>query len=152
MNDGTLKLVTRSKIRFISDPSTLWGQMLMANSVGLLPTLSRIWNLLPFSFVVDWFTNMSKRLHLVDDQVLWLALRVVFCTHSYQVTYYPSDERLLEFNLKNAPGGEPFGVSTYIREFTRITPRLVDSPIDFLRPTKGPDPVTVGSLLWQLLS
>lgn len=151
MGDGTLKLVTRSKIAFVSDPSTLMGQLLMANSMGILPNFARLWNLVPFSFVVDWFTNMSKRLHLVDDQVLWLALRVSFCTHSYKVVYYPSADRLAQFNLKQSEGGEPFGVSTYIREFTRITPRLVDSPIDFLRPTTGPDPVTVGSLLWQFI-
>lgn len=151
MHDGQLVLVTRSKVRFISDPSTLMGQILMANSIGLLPTLARIWNLLPFSFVVDWFTNMSKRLHLVDDQVLWLALRVVFATHSYKVTYYPSDEKLAAYNLQHADPGDQFGVSMYIREFTRITPRLADSPYDFLRPTKGPDPVTVGSLMWQFI-
>lgn len=152
MFDGRLELVTRSKIRFISDPSTLMGQMLLANSIGLLPTFARIWNLLPFSFVVDWFTNMSKRLHLVDDQVLWLALRVVFATHSYKVSYYPSDSVLAAYNLQQTDIGDQFGVSMYVREFTRITPRLVDSPYDFLRVTKGPDPVTVGSLLWQLLS
>jgi hypothetical protein len=152
MHDGHLELVTRSKIRFISDPSTLMGQMLLSNSIGLLPTFARIWNLLPFSFVVDWFTNMSKRLHLVDDQVLWLALRVVFATHSYKVSYYPSDSALAAYNLQQTDIGDQFGVSMYVREFTRITPRLVDSPYDFLRVTKGPDPVTVGSLLWQLLS
>lgn len=152
MRDGKLELVTRSKVRFISDPSTLMGQLLMANSIGLLPTLSRIWQLLPFSFVVDWFTNMSKRLHLVDDQILWLALRVAFCTHSYKVTYYPSEDYLSEFNLANSVPGEPFGVSMYIREFTRITPRLVDSQYDFLRVTRGPDPVTVGALMWQILA
>jgi len=151
MHDGKLELVTRSKIRFISDPSTLMGQLLMANSVGLLPTLARIWNLLPFSFVVDWFTNMSKRLHLVDDQVLWLALRVVFATHSYKVTYYPSNEALAAYNLQHSSLGDQFGVSMYIREFTRITPRLTESPYDFLRPTSGPDPLTVGSLMWQFI-
>lgn len=152
MPGGILTLETRSKVRFISDPSTLFGQLLMANSVGLLPNLSRIWNLLPFSFVVDWFTNMSKRLHLVDDQVLYLALRVVFCVHSYKVVWYPSSDFLSPYNVTNSDPTKPFGVSMYIREFTRITPRLVDSPYDFLRPTSSPDPVTVGALLWQILA
>lgn len=151
MKDGRLTLTTRSKVRTYFDMSTLMVAYLTANSVGLLPTLERAWALLPFSFVIDWFTNMSKRLHLVDNQLLYAAVRVPWALHSYKVTYYPSDNALAEFNLINVDPDEPFGLSAYNREFTRYTPKLGESKFDFLRPTRGPDPVTVGALVWQYL-
>lgn len=148
--DGSLVLETRSKVRIRLDMSTLLVNYLTANSVGLLPTLSRIWETLPFTFVVDWFTNMDDRLNAVDNQLLWMAIRTDWCLHSYTVTYYPSPEELLAYGLKSSLE-DPFGVRMYIREFTRCTPLLRESKFDFLSPTNGPDPVTVGSLVWQAI-
>lgn len=149
---GRLELVTRSKIRLHVDMSTLMVSYLCANSLGLLPTLSRIWQVLPFTFVVDWFTNMSKRLRLVDDQVTWLAMRTDWCLYSYKMTYYPSPEELSEYSLVSLDPEEPFGIVLYTREFSRYTPVLRESRFDFLKPTRGPDPVTVGALIWQLVT
>lgn len=150
--DGKLVLDARSKIRVSFDMSSALASYLTANSVGLLPTLSRVWNLLPFSFVVDWFTNMSKRLEAVDNQLLWLALRTHWCLHSYAVTYYPSPEVLASYNLVSFSDKEPFGIRVYWRDFSLQTPLLRESKFDFLRSTRGPDPVTVGSLIWQILA
>jgi hypothetical protein len=151
LRDGKLELIARAKVRFVSDPSTVMGAALVANSVGLLPTLSRIWETLPFSFVVDWLTNMSRRLHDVDNQIFWLAMRVHLCMYSYTVEYTPSAEVLDLFDLEQMPGCEPFRLRMYVRELSHYTPRLMDSPYDFRRPRSSPDPVTVGSLLWQVL-
>jgi hypothetical protein len=151
-HDGVLKLETRAKVRIHSDPSTLLTAILTANSIGLLPSLSRIWSLLPFSFVVDWFTNESKRLKLVDTQVLYMTFRISQCLYSYKVVYYPSPDELSRWGLESYDSGDPFGISVYQRELSRYAPRLSDSKFDFLRVTRGPDPLTVGSLVWQLLS
>jgi hypothetical protein len=148
---GRLLLETRSKIRVRLDMSTLLVSYLTANSVGMLPTLSRVWALLPFSFVVDWFVNMSKRLEQVDNQLLWLAMCTEWCLWSYKVVYYPTESELDEFNLTSYDPDEPFGISVYKREFSRYTPRLCDSHFDFLRVVHGANPVTVGSLVWQQL-
>jgi len=148
--DGTLVLVTRSKVRIHIDLGTLMVSFLVSNGLGLLPTLSRIWQLLPFTFVIDWFTNMSKRLHLVDNQVAYLAMRFSWALYSYKIVYYPSDELLSSYGLRTLEG-DRFGISVYTRELSRVPPRLRDSVIDFLRPSHGPDPVTVGALLFQLL-
>lgn len=151
IGEGTLVLDVHSKLRIAYDASTLLNGLLMANSVGLLPTLSRIWELLPFSFVIDWFTNMNNRIKQVDNQLTWLAVHSLWSLHSFSVTYYPSYAELQAYNLKSTVGGEPFGIKMYYREFTRCTPRLWESKFDFLRRPRGPDPVTVGALVWQLL-
>lgn len=143
-------LETRSKLRIYYDASTLMTGILAANSAGLLPTLSRVWETMPFTFVVDWFTNMSSRLKKIDDQVSFLTLvSVQWALHSYKVTYYPSDDELDRYGLYSPQ--EPFGVSMYIREFTRYTPVLKESRYDFLAVTGLPNLATVGALLWQIL-
>lgn len=149
---GKLVLVTRSKVRIYFDISTLMAAVLTANSVGLLPNLARLWSLVPFSFVVDWFTNMSKRLHQVDNQLAYLSLGISWCLWSYKLTYYPSDSELAEYNLVNFDPSNQFGYTVYQREFSRWMPKLSESKFDFLRRRNGPDPVTVGALFYQLLS
>jgi hypothetical protein len=149
MGDGVLVLDTRSKIRIQIDLSTLMTSILALDSIGLLPTLERVWEILPFSFVVDWFTNMSKRLHSADKQLEFLAIRTDWCLHSYRISWYPSAELLKDFHLENVPSAEPFSISLYQREFTRVMPLLRDSKFDFQRATQGPNALTVGCLLWQ---
>jgi hypothetical protein len=151
MLDGTLKLETRSKHRITSDASTLVASCLMANAVGLLPTLSRIWESLPFSFVVDWFIAMNKRLKLLDTQLLYMAHRTDWSLYSYKVTYYPSQEALGLFNLESYNPAEPFGITVYKREKSAYMPRLRTSAYDFVG-SGGFNALTAGSLVWQLLS
>jgi len=153
LHDGVLRLETRAKVRLHTDPSTLLTTVLTANSIGLLPSLSRIWSLLPFSFVVDWFTNESKRLKLVDTQLLYMMFRTSLCVYSYKVVYEPSPDALLHWGLESTDTKQPFGISVYSREISHYAPRLVNSSkFDYLRVTRGPDPVTVGSLMWQVLT
>jgi len=148
---GTMKLVTRSKIRIHTDMTTLLSGYLSANGMGMMPSLSRLWAVVPFSFVVDWFTGMSDRLQSVDDQLLWMAMGTDWCLHSFKLTYYPSDEYLASFGLCNSHADDPFGFVTYSREFSRLMPRLTDARFDYQAPSHGPNPVTVVALVWQFL-
>lgn len=45
---------------------------------GLFPSLSNAWDLVPFSFVVDWFTNAGNYLDAIDANTYW-SLHVVPC-------------------------------------------------------------------------
>jgi len=152
LSNGTLHLDTRAQIEVRFDLSTFLAGMLAARSLGLLPTLASIWNLLPFSFVVDWFTNMSKRLHLVDNATLFMTVGINYCLWSYKITWYPSEELLAEYNLVSLDPETPFGITVFVRELSAFMPRLRESRFDFLRPSSKPDPITVGSLLWQLFT
>jgi len=151
MEDGKLVLETRSKVRVTADASTLVESCLMANAVGLLPTLSRVWESLPFTFVVDWFFAMNKRLKLLDTQLAYMAFRTDWCLHSYKVVYYPSQEVLESFNLESYDLSEPFALSAYYRHKSVYMPRLRNSRYDFVS-ASGANVITAGALAWQLFS
>lgn len=148
---GRLELLTHAKVRVTMDLSTAMVAYFAANSVGAAPNLARLWSLLPGSFIVDWFINMSKRLHQVDNQLTWLAMRTDWCIWSYKVAYTPTQGELAAYNLVDYdPIGDPFRILSYWREFSAYGPALRNSKFDFLRPTNSPSLATVGSLLWQL--
>lgn len=150
IGDGRLVLEVHSKIRLVTDFSSLMVSLISANSVGLLPTLSRVWETMPFTFVVDWFTNMSQRLKLVDNQLLYYAIRTSWSVYSYKFLYYPDSTELAPYGLEVPPSsGDPFSLSAYYREFSRSAPRLRDSKYDFLAASRPPNLVTVASLIWQ---
>jgi hypothetical protein len=146
--DGKLVLVTHSKVRISQDLSTAVETILMANSVGLLPTLSRIWEVLPLSFIVDWFTGMNRRLKLVDSQLAYMAFRTDLCVHSYKLVYYPSSEELAVHGLQSPYEDRPFCISTYAREKSVFMPRLRTSHYDFVG-ANGYNPIIAGALMWQ---
>jgi len=148
---GKLSLQARAKIRFYLDASTLMAGLYTANAVGVLPTLSRIWQVVPFSFVVDWLTNMSVRLHAVDNQLAYGTLGVNWCLYSFKLLYEPSDDELLDSGLICPDSLDRLRLVVYQREFSHWMPHLMESKYDFLRRRTGPDLVTVGALVWQLL-
>jgi len=148
---GRMVLEARAKVRIYFDVGTLLAGYLSANSVGLLPTLARFWSIVPFSFVVDWFTNMSKRLKAVDNQLLYATLGINWCLYSYKISYYPDEDELDKFGLVSYDPRDPFGIVVFQREFTHWMPHLGESKYDFLRPTHSPDPVTVAALVWTLI-
>jgi hypothetical protein len=150
MGDGEMILETRVKLRGNCDLSTLMATIFALEGCGALPTLSRVWSLVPFSFVVDWFTNESERLRSVDAQLQFLAINTYWCLYSYKISYIPSDVELARYNLFS-DASDLLTYSVYLREVSRLMPRLTDSRLDLQRRTSGPDPVTVGSLLWQVL-
>jgi hypothetical protein len=151
VGNGTLKLETVAKCRIQLDFSTLLASLFTANSVGLLPTLSRLWAVVPFSFVIDWFTNMGNRLKSVDNQLQWLAMRTDYVLYSYKLTWIPSEDYLAQYNIVSFDPETPFGIVCYRRELSRNTPLLRESRFDFQKPSQGPNPVTVGALIWQLI-
>lgn len=56
----------------------------VANQLGLVNPASVVWELIPFSFVVDWFTNVSQVLGSLSDTA-GLELSNEFTTH-YSIT------------------------------------------------------------------
>jgi hypothetical protein len=147
-----VSLTTRAKIRIHFDESCLLAGVLRSRALGLFPSLSSLWDCVPLSFIIDWFTNLGERFDSVDDQVSILAFRITECVYSYTV-YVNLDEELLQsFDLTAAePNHLPY-LKCYTREVSHIKPLLRDSKYDWLAPQKVPDLGIVGSLLWKVLS
>lgn len=146
--DGELQLVTRSKVRFQTDMTTLLANYLTANAMGMMPTLSRLWAVVPFSFVVDWFTRLDDRLQSIDDQLLWMVVGSEWTLHSFRLTYYPAFPELAAYNLRSSEE-DPFGLTWYSRELSLCIPRLTEARFDYRASSTSPDLVTVGALVWQ---
>lgn len=85
--------------------------------VDLWPSLENVWDLIPFSFVVDWFIPIDKYLKDIDrsvDSVLFRAKKVLFsvksvlkegtlfaesgiCVHLYSKSYHRWHENRIPF-------------------------------------------------------
>lgn len=150
VDSATLLVRTKTRVKF--SRNSLLALMLKGEAVGLAPTLSRLWDVVPFSFVVDWGFNIGGRLQAVDDRVRMLLLDCDYCVHSTSVIHNFSDELLEEYCVH--PSGNTLGfyphVKFYDRFVSRRFPPLRESKYDFLEPQHRPSLVTVGSLVYQL--
>lgn len=70
-----------------------------ANQVGMFPGLYELWDLLPFSFVGDWFAPLGDYLKDIEEQFLY-------------ANYYQVDE-LLVSKKQELVVDEPWGLTTY---------------------------------------
>lgn len=59
---------------------------------GLFPTLENVWDLVPLTFVVDWFTGINKHLNAIDANTYWSTYDVVGATYSRK-SIIPVDPR-----------------------------------------------------------
>lgn len=125
--DGELTLTTRSKV-VINGLPHLASILLATGQGGVAPTLSNLWDLVPFSFVVDWFTGLSDRLRDIDNTILLAAVKPIYFVHSYTVEYSPSATELLMggFSIRSNPR-----YRYYVREISRYIPMPRDGHIDF---------------------
>lgn len=54
---------------------------------GFFPTLQNAWDLVPYSFVVDWFTHADKYLDAIDANTYWSLHSVLGATYSKKTIY-----------------------------------------------------------------
>jgi hypothetical protein len=125
--------------------------MMGGYAMGIFPSLSALWDLVPFSFVIDWASNMDDRIEELDHQFLFLCCRVHYCVHSYKVYTEIDEDRLEEYNLIPRDRNDPPYFVYYKREISRYAPSLKESKYDFLQPSGPLDWGTVASLFYQLV-
>jgi len=143
------KLTARTKIVIDAGPKALLRQILFADGFGILPKPSNLWDLIPFSFVVNWLTGVGANIRKAEYGAI-LAFVNVYYVHSY----------LLESPLV-ADDLTPYGVHSdmidgltmrwYRRYVSTYLPMPTSSIFDFAMPTGSPPLFTVASLLLQLL-
>jgi len=143
------KLVVRSKIVASSHLQRDLVSYLRLDALGITPSAANLWDLIPYSFVVNWFTNMGARMRVVGQLAnLWL-LDVVVLVHTFTLTSDLTDEEMNKCELANSlPGLNPH-LRVFVREVSAYIPLYSASRFDFERPTRAPDWSIVASLLWQ---
>ena len=142
----------KSMVRTSFAHTSLLGTALDLKSIGLLPSMSSLWEVIPFTFVADWAFNIKDRLHDVENAAFLLCLPCHGCTHTLTFTSPLTESEMDRLGLK--PTGKP-GESPALRIFFRFPslrfPMLRDGRFDY-RSANGPrSVVTAGSLAFQLM-
>lgn len=88
--------------------------------LGLSPCLSNLWDLIPFSFVVDWFANVGDALRQLDVQFLANLYDVGSCTIGRKSTVVLTQS---DFSLPSHTTISQIIVSDYSRSVTAYFPR-----------------------------
>lgn len=148
-----LTTITNVSVTYPSDP--IWFVLFTLYGVRLAPNLKNIWENIPMSFVVDWFTNMSSRLNAIDMSLMTLVIRVNAIQHSYSVTSYPestTDQMLAVSANPFDPYATHLVPTFYRREITRVVPQLSEGRYDYLSAAGNPNLGIFGSLLLQFLT
>jgi hypothetical protein len=131
VGEGRLSLQTHSKV-VISDQLSVLAQLLTGlGSVGLKPSLENLWDLRRYSFVADWFTNLSARFQDLDNTMLLGALAPAYYVHSYKLRYESSSEEIRLARLD--PDSDP-NWQIFARHVSCITPFPRSTLIDFRAP------------------
>jgi hypothetical protein len=144
--DGISHMTVRSKVVTSFGRSSIFAAMLKGKAAGLLPSFSSLWDLVPFSFVVDWYANVGEKLEDAEDQLLMLCLPCHYCVHSFTITHAFSTAELLDRKLSITKLGDPPGMTFYYRMPSKIFPVLRDSKYDF-RGASGPRNLAVAGAL-----
>jgi hypothetical protein len=120
----------------------LWS---LLNQWDLEPSLSNLWDLVPYSFVVDWFSNVGECLEAVDVRSGIDRLSVAYYVRSYQDTLSYTDVALATH------GTTRIDLKYYKREIK--PPTLVDSPLPDMELHTPPVSVLpqLGALIVQAL-
>jgi hypothetical protein len=140
----------RSKVVARIHPDSLLAAVLPLKSFGVLPTLSAIWDLIPWSFLIDWATDNGSRLDAVDTSAIFLSLDIAYCVHSLTFIYeFNEDDQYL--NNFTVPQGSSAGYKLYERFSTREPPILTPTRLPVFNEPGIPNFGTAGALAWQNL-
>lgn len=97
---------------------------------GMFPTLQNSWDLVPLSFVVDWFTDISDRLSVYDATTRFATLDIISSVSSHKRVYSGVDPRVIYPWVKATIVGK-IDITIYSRHFDTgavIAPTYVSQP------------------------
>jgi len=132
----------------------LWSEffqsLLTVNAIGLFPSFSNVYDLVPFSFALNWFTNLKRRMQLGETNLIApLCFSFRHRVVSYTVRWTPTDTELASRGLYRSG---PVNIKVYVREVSRFWPSPSPRALyDYAGVYPRPDVMTAGSLVWNLL-
>lgn len=79
-------LEQHAKIAVYDEDSDLLRLANGLESIGVFPTFENVWDLIPYSFVIDWFINIGDLLERVDTRLRLMRYEVKYTTLSRKLT------------------------------------------------------------------
>jgi len=143
------RLVVRTKLVVDTSHRGLLSSLLKYDALGTIPKASNLWDLIPFSFAVNWFTGIGTSIRRAEYMVALLTLPAYY-VHTYTITSPLTEEELHSYGFSSSTTS-PAHLRLYYRDLSLYAPPVRDSRYGFGIPTQLPPLGTVASLLWQLI-
>lgn len=143
-------LVTRTKVVVDITLSGLMSSAYTLDSLGVFPTPSRVWDLLPFTFVVNWFSGVNTMLRRLEVMGV-SSLVPMYFVHTYTLTSPFTGAELTALGAVST-GDPSAGLKAFYRDVSRRPPFPRYSRFPFGVPTGFPSTGLLGSLIYQLTS
>ncbi|DAD49851.1 maturation protein [ssRNA phage AVE015] len=93
----SLELTT--KIYYTDPQSLVCGAIKKTMDWDLWPSLANMWDLVPLSFILDWFVSVSDVLEDIDRSLTTLYLDIIGCTNGYKAIYHDIPFPILRYKL-----------------------------------------------------
>jgi len=149
-------LETRTKVVVRRDPTSLLAKFLGVDAMGISPIPSNLWDLIPFSFVLDWFTGIGGRIRDLEVALELALSGPQYLCHTYKVATRLTKAELAEHDLMNfnvdGVVRSPFEWRVFNREVSRFVPTPKDGRYDFGLPGSQPPWLTALSLGWSVFT
>jgi hypothetical protein len=146
----TSHLLARSKIVLDISERSLVSAFLGWDGLGIWPKPSTLWDLVPFSFVANWFTGIGASIKRAEYATLLLDVPAYF-VHTYAITSPFTEDELATWEMANSSSDDPLSLRAYYRDVSHYSPLPRDSAFGFGLPQHLPPLGVVGALLYQIL-
>lgn len=84
---STVEVVRRIKIAIENEDDAFIALSNKVDSMGFALTLENLWDLVPYSFAIDWFIDIGGFLERVDTRMRMLRLKIRYATMSRKETH-----------------------------------------------------------------
>lgn len=86
--EGNCTWTLNQRIKLAIGNEDKWFEDLVerTESIGMLPTLKNMWDLVPYSFVLDWFIDVGEFLERIDTRLRLIRLNIRYVTSSVKQT------------------------------------------------------------------
>jgi hypothetical protein len=143
------RLTARSKIVVDTGVNTAFAMVLGLDGLGILPKPSNLWDLVPFSFALNWVTGVGANIRRAEYGLFLLAFPT-YGVHTLTIEAALSEQDLTTLDVVEDPT-IPFRLRWYNRSVSVYLPLPGDTPYGFGLPTGSPSITLIASLLYSLL-
>lgn len=139
--DVTYRLEQRLKLAVDDEDNGLSDLAMRLDNLGAFPRLENLWDLVPYSFVIDWFVDVGQLLQRIDHKLILLQLNIRYVTMS--------DRKSIEINIDRADSPIQGNLST-VRYHRWVTDHCPAPPLSLeLSSDLGKHVFTGGMLVIQ---
>jgi hypothetical protein len=142
-------LLVGTKIVLDLSARSLFSILAGFDGIGILPKPSNLWDLIPFSFVANWFTGIGASIKRAESSIALLTVPAYY-VHTYSITSPFTAEECSIWNIGSSPV-EPLSFKLFYRDVSRFSPVPRDSRFGFGIPSRYPPTGIVAALLYQLI-